>query len=165
VKVADLPTRRDSLWPERRAALWSRISFAGQEVNVVTSHLGLSARERLAQVQALLGEEWVGPFLKDQPLLICGDLNCTPGSAVYRALSRQLTDTAAALGGATFSSIKPLLRLDYVFSSPHFHTKQVRVIRNQLTRLGSDHLPLVVDLALQQGGNASAADRGRDTLS
>lgn len=149
VKIAELPMLRKSIWPERRAALWTCITIAGQEINVVTSHLGLSARERMSQVEAILGEEWIGPFLDKQPVLICGDFNCTPGSAVYRRMTHHFTDAATRGGGATFSSIKPLLRLDYVFLSPHFSAERVQVVKSHLTRLGSDHLPLVADLVLR----------------
>jgi len=47
---------------------------------------------------------------------------------------------------ATFSSFRPMVRLDYIFASRHFAPLQITVLRNDLTRVASDHLPLVADL-------------------
>jgi endonuclease/exonuclease/phosphatase family metal-dependent hydrolase len=57
---------------------------------------------------------------------------------------------------ATFSSLQPLVRLDHIFTSPHFERESAHVVRNDLTRVASDHLPLVADLRLSVLAGAAA---------
>ncbi|HEY8932662.1 MAG TPA: endonuclease/exonuclease/phosphatase family protein, partial [Rariglobus sp.] len=151
VKVAPLPNAPDSWWPEARGALWARIEIGGTPVNVLTTHLGLSPRERVIQMQALLGPDWLGPVITTEPVILCGDFNLSPGSAPYNLAMSRLHDVQAAGRGhrpqATFSSTRPLLRLDHIFVSAHFDTQRAFVPRNDLTRLASDHFPLLADLS------------------
>ena len=152
VKVAELPTNSLSIWPEPRGALWSRVYLGGVPVNVLTTHLGLSARERLAQMQTLLGPEWLGPVLDDQPVVLCGDFNLPPGTAPYRLAADRLCDVASEEDEAlyTFISTRPFARIDHIFVSDHFAVDRATVIRNYLTRVSSDHLPLVAELRVRQ---------------
>jgi len=156
IKVAPLPHAPGGWWPESRCALWARVEINGTPVNVVTTHLGLSPRERVAQMEALLGPDWLGPVIATEPVIMCGDFNLSPGSAPYRLAMKKLRDVQSGRVGhrplATFSSARPLLRLDHIFVSSHFDTNRAFVPRNDLTRLASDHLPLLADLSF------SAAD-------
>jgi endonuclease/exonuclease/phosphatase family metal-dependent hydrolase len=156
LKVAELPSAPGSWFPESRGALWARIEVNGVSLNVVTTHLGLSPRERLAQMKALLGPEWLGPVISTEPVILCGDFNLTPGSAPYGLAASKLQDVQAARSGhrprSTFSSLQPFVRIDHIFVSKHFETERAFVPRNDLTRLASDHLPLLADLSF------SAAD-------
>jgi endonuclease/exonuclease/phosphatase family metal-dependent hydrolase len=121
-------------------------------INVVTTHLGLSARERLAQMQTLLGPEWLGPVLDSQPIVLCGDFNLPPGTAPYRLAADRLRDVASDGSEAlhTFISTRPFARIDHIFVSDHFTIERAAVIRNYLTRVSSDHLPLLADLRVRQ---------------
>ena len=49
----------------------------------------------------------------------------------------------------TFSSIQPVLRIDHLFVSRHFAPQSIIAVRNDLTRVASDHLPLVATLELR----------------
>ncbi len=152
VKRALLPHDARSWWKEPRAALWARVQVNGTAVHVITTHLGLGRRERLLQMQCLFADEWLGRVPAHEPLLLCGDFNLTPGSAPYLLATRRLQDVQLARAGhrplRTFSSSRPLARLDHVFISRQLAVQAVTVPRNDLTRITSDHLPLVVDLSL-----------------
>jgi endonuclease/exonuclease/phosphatase family metal-dependent hydrolase len=117
---------------------------------VVTTHLGLGWNEGVAQCRALVGEEWLGGIPADEPVILCGDFNLSPGGAGYRLLTSRLRDAQLALDGhgplRTFSSIQPFMRIDHVLLSPQFEVTAVNVPRNDLTRVASDHLPLVIDV-------------------
>jgi len=54
--------------------------------------LSIYKPERQKQVKALLRKEWLMAAPKDEPVVLCGDLNAIPLSAVYRRLSDYLTD-------------------------------------------------------------------------
>jgi endonuclease/exonuclease/phosphatase family metal-dependent hydrolase len=151
IKVAELPGAPGGWWPEPRCALWARVVINETPVHIVTTHLGLSPRERLAQMKALIGADWLGPVIQTELVILCGDFNLTPGSAPYGLAATKLRDVQAAAGGHrprnTFSSMQPFLRLDHVFVSAHFETGRAFVPRNDLTRIASDHLPLLADLS------------------
>lgn len=163
VKRARLPEDPRGWWDEPRAALWVRVQVEDVTVNVVTTHLGLGSKERELQMRALLGDEWLGPVLEREPTLLCGDMNMFPGSVPYRLATARLRDVQRLRREfrpvATFSSLRPLVRIDHVFVSPHFTCEAVTAIRNDLTRVASDHLPLLTDLQVD------AAVGGTTTMS
>jgi endonuclease/exonuclease/phosphatase family metal-dependent hydrolase len=151
IKVAELPGAPDSWWPEPRGALWARIEVNGVDINIVTTHLGLSPRERVIQMRALLGNDWLGPIISSEPVILCGDFNLSPGSVPYALAASKLRDVQAAREGhrprSTFSSMHPFMRIDHIFVSSHLETERAFVPRNDLTRIASDHLPLLADLS------------------
>lgn len=151
VRRAFLPSDPSGWWPEPRSALWARISLGTRRINVLTTHLGLGVRERMLQMQALLGPEWIGAIPPEEDVILCGDFNAMPGSVPYRLAADRLRDVQHALAGhtprRTFSSFQPFTRIDHIFISARLVPEQILVPRNQLTRVASDHLPLVVDLA------------------
>ena len=168
VKRMRLPHDPVSWWQEPRSALWVRVDVNGRIVNVITTHLGLGPRERVLQVQALLGADWIGGIPAEEPVLLCGDFNALPGSAPYRLTATRLRDVQNLGAGhrplATFSSTQPLVRLDHIFVSPHFERQQVTVVRSDLTRVASDHLPLMADLRIATAAvDTSTTTRPRST--
>jgi len=152
IKVGPLPHHSRSWFPETRSALWTRIRVAETYIHVVTTHLGLSPKERVAQMHALLGPDWLGPVYQREPVILCGDFNLVAGSAAYGVAASKLFDVQAAQRGhrplGTFSSAHPLVRIDHIFVSRHFQTLKVQVPRTELTRIASDHLPLVANISL-----------------
>ena len=133
-------------------------------INVITTHLGLGTLERKLQMEALMGPEWVGAVPAREDIILCGDFNSTPGSVPYRIAARTLKDAQASLKGhvplRTFSSTQPFARIDHIFVSPAFVPERVLVPRDRVTRVASDHLPLVVDFAI---GPAAVSPRAAET--
>ncbi|MES2695712.1 MAG: endonuclease/exonuclease/phosphatase family protein [Verrucomicrobiota bacterium] len=162
VKRARLPHDPKSWWQEPRSAMWVRVDVGGNIVNVITTHLGLGPHERVLQVRDLLSKEWIGGIPEQEPIILCGDFNALPGSAPYKLTATRLRDVQGKTGGhrplGTFSSVQPLVRLDHIFTSPHFERQRVTVVRNGLTRVASDHLPLVADLKIGSS-NADTSTR------
>jgi endonuclease/exonuclease/phosphatase family metal-dependent hydrolase len=165
VNRSRLPHDPRSWWKEPRSAIWVRVEVAGRPVHVITTHLGLGIRERLLQMNALVGKDWLGAIPADEPVLVCGDFNLLPGSRPYRVLARRLNDLQLRCKEhrplATFSSWRPMMRLDHIFGSEHFEPVAIAVLRNDLTRVASDHLPLMVDLRVAP----AAGDTSRPTPS
>lgn len=137
---------------EPRGALWVAIELGEVTLQVINTHLGLAAHERLAQIECLLGDEWLGhPDCRD-PVVLLGDFNAVRRSRVYRMAADRLKDAQAAVGGRprrTFPARMPLLRIDHVFCSPCIEVLDVHVPRSLLARVASDHLPLVVDFRVK----------------
>lgn len=152
MKAGALPSF--SRWKrERRGALWVRLENRGRPVHLVNTHLGLNLRDRLAQTAALFGPEWLGNPLCKPPLILCGDFNALPGSAAHRRMLHHLRDVHAdALtpqrGRRTFPTRYPLASLDHMFLSEHIKVDHVEVVRTPLTRIASDHYPLLAVLSV-----------------
>lgn len=149
--AGELPTVKARLAFEPRGALWVTAKCGDQEVQIINTHLGLSSRERAVQMEALLGHDWLGHPKCRTPVIFCGDLNTPSWSSVHRRCSAVLRDAALHFKTkrrATFPSRFPFLRLDYLFVSADIRVLGVRVPRTPLTRLASDHLPVIADLEL-----------------
>ncbi len=52
----------------------------------------------------------------------------------------------------TFPSARPLVQIDHIFVSAHFAVEDIATVRNDLSRVASDHLPLVASLRLEELG-------------
>ena len=155
-----LPVRRG----EVRAAQWLRLSLPEGYLDVVNTHLSLHFLERLAQARALFSDDPVLPAAGREPapfpalrgtldrLILCGDFNCGALSPLYFWLQHRLHDAQRAGGRsarATWPARCPLLRLDHVWVGKHLRVERVEVPREGGARTASDHLPIVVDLAIE----------------
>jgi endonuclease/exonuclease/phosphatase family metal-dependent hydrolase len=83
-----------------------------------------------------------------------GDFNALPWSAAYRRLRKRLRDAQlcrAAFPRPTFPAKAPMLRIDHVFVSERIEVCKIEVPRTALTRIASDHLPLIVDFRISGG--------------
>ncbi len=162
VRRAFLPAAPGGWWPEPRAALWARVVVGTRRINFITTHLGLGTLERRLQMEALTGPEWIGAVPPGEDVVFCGDFNASPGSPAYRLAAQRLRDAQATLKGhtplRTFSSTQPFARIDHIFTSAAFVPEKICVPRDRLTRVASDHFPLVADFAI---GPADAGTPGR----
>jgi endonuclease/exonuclease/phosphatase family metal-dependent hydrolase len=147
VHLASLPSPRGR---ERRGALWATLRWQGVTIHVFNTHLGLGPGERLTQIDHLLGEDWLCDPRCGGPRLVCGDFNAWPGTRAYARLRAALHDPLAKIKmkRATFPARWPLVQLDHIFVSDEFIVHHVEIPRTPLTRVASDHLPLVVAVSL-----------------
>jgi endonuclease/exonuclease/phosphatase family metal-dependent hydrolase len=154
MKAGALPGLVEKSGLEPRGAIWAEVTFNGQQVQVMNTHLGLNSRERLAQIDSLLSEEWLGHPECKGPVILCGDLNAQPNSAVYRKLSSRLKDAQAALAShrpaGTFPSRFAATRIDHIFVSRQLAVTAVEIPASALVKRASDHLPLLVQLRLPE---------------
>ncbi len=152
VKAAALPG--DPYIPrlEPRGALWVAVMIDGVELQVINTHLGLVPREQQAQARALGGTGWLAAPERRDPLMVVGDFNATAFTRAYRILALGLTEARRAAPFArrvpTFPSRLPVLAIDHVFVSAGVQVLAVKTPMDPLSRLASDHLPLVVDFRL-----------------
>jgi len=125
----DFP-RKDSLFI-RDAPVYTKLAFY----------------DRLHARQAALVQKFIGSI--SQPVVFSADLNAVPTSYTYQTISQNLKDAFLQKGtglGATYSSLSPTLRIDYIFTSKNIITRQYYSPRLSL----SDHYPVVADLQIDQ---------------
>jgi endonuclease/exonuclease/phosphatase family metal-dependent hydrolase len=152
VRADRLPGLPDQPSLEPRGAIWTSIGWGDREIQLINTHLGLRKRERWAQVEALLGDEWLGHPHCRSPVILCGDLNALPKSRVCLSLRRRLHDVQGVAKGHrphhTIPGRYPMVRIDHVFIDPCIEVVRVTVPSTDLERVASDHLPLIVEVRL-----------------
>ena len=152
VKAGPLPGYPRLARLEPRGALWVAIQVGGQEVQVITTHLGLVPQEQRLQAAALSGINWLGHPERRNPTILLGDLNAHRRSSVCQTLLRSLRDARQMIDGAagiaTFPSTLPIIGIDHVFVSEDLVVRSIKAPADRLSRQASDHLPLVVDFDL-----------------
>lgn len=137
---------------EPRGAIWAEVEAAGAKVQVFNTHLGLLRRDRLRQTRELAGADWIThSSALGKPLIVMGDFNSIPSSAAYRQLLEAVQDPKQQTGkrpDPTFPSRFPLLRLDHIFTANGPRILSAEAVKNAATRIASDHLPLLAEVAL-----------------
>lgn len=143
--TALLPRCEVSRDPEDRTLLTGRITVGGTPLWVHNTHLHhRTSQARVAQARRV--REVIGS--PEAPVILCGDLNAAPETPEVRQIGRGLVDAWARAGrggGRTFNARLPVVRIDYVFSSPELVATNATVLNTK----GSDHRPVVVDLSLE----------------
>ncbi|MDO8899934.1 MAG: endonuclease/exonuclease/phosphatase family protein [Phenylobacterium sp.] len=152
IKSAALPGHDRVSQLEPRGALWVTVTLDGRELQIFNTHLGLVPREQQNQAAALAGPNWLGHPNRQGPTILLGDFNVTSASMVYRTLSEVLRPARRHAirksPSATFPSVLPVLRIDHLFVSDEIKVLDVFAPYDPVTRMASDHLPLVMDFEL-----------------
>jgi endonuclease/exonuclease/phosphatase family metal-dependent hydrolase len=134
---------------EPRGCLRVSLKLGATSMTVVAVHLGLGWFERLRQVGGLLAR---GGAIDGDPraLVLGGDFNDFPPGPAARLLVRRFIDAALARRDLTptFPSRRPFLRLDRLYSRGAIDLRGYNVVRSKLTRIASDHLPVVASYEL-----------------
>jgi endonuclease/exonuclease/phosphatase family metal-dependent hydrolase len=140
---------------EQRGLLEALISVRGLRYRFYNTHLQHNSpdaasgqAQRTMQVEAIVAEMRE----EREPHALVGDLNAEPDAPELRPLYWRLADAwpAGGLGpGFTMSSTAPARRIDYVLVSRDTRVEGAYVPRT----IGSDHLPVVADVALPRRGD------------
>ncbi len=124
--------------------------------NTHFDHRGEEARLRSARLLV----DSIRNIARLKPVIITGDLNCSPGSAPLKVMeqlfadSRLLAEERDSVSGTTFVGFPGDLLsgeiIDHIFISPHFGVKDYMIIADNADGFfPSDHLPVMVSLSLK----------------
>jgi len=135
---------------EQRGLLHVPVDWAGTRVHAVVAHLGLAHASRVRQVRRL-AEFIANEVPPGEPLLVAGDFNDW-GEKLDEPMRRIGLDRAAADEGGraqrlTFPALVPVFALDRVYLRG-LCCRSTMVPRGLAWARMSDHLPLVVELAI-----------------
>jgi endonuclease/exonuclease/phosphatase family metal-dependent hydrolase len=152
VKKGILPRLKHKSSSEYRGALWVTIKVDDKEVQFINTHLGLKRRERMKQVEMLLGTKWLANGLCREPVILGGDFNALPSSKVCKKLNDYLRDAQSTMKDhipvGTFYRKFPKVCIDHIYLSANIDVLNIQVPRTKIVQMASDHLPLVVDLSI-----------------
>lgn len=128
---------------EPRGALRVMLEHQNEALEIVATHLGLRPAERRSQIQQLLGvlADSYSKQTRADVTVFMGDLNeWFLWGRPLRWLRRHFQHSPAP---ATYPSCCPLLALDRIWVKPCQRLVEIRAVSNRLTKVASDHLPLV----------------------
>jgi endonuclease/exonuclease/phosphatase family metal-dependent hydrolase len=126
---------------EPRGALVADLSVETQKLRIVATHLGLLRRSRNAQLVAIRTHL---ATLAPCPTVIIGDFNEWSARRGFEALPGYSVHSP----GRTFHSARPVAPLDRLALSAELRLTDAKVLRNEITRVASDHLPIWAGIAL-----------------
>jgi endonuclease/exonuclease/phosphatase family metal-dependent hydrolase len=125
-----------------------------RRLDVFNLHLGLSARERAQQVEILARSREIAALPPSEPCVVAGDFNDWR-SLLHPTLTDRLRFRSATQGDAegaralrTFPSFFPQGALDRIYYRGRLRLQVARRCRLALSRVTSDHLPLIADFEL-----------------
>ncbi len=153
IKADKLPGLPGKTQLEPRGGLWIAIKAGNKtEIQFINTHLGLKLKERQVQAEALLGSGWLSHPDCRKPIILCGDFNALPSSSICRRFRTLLLDAQKELADhcpkKTLFGRFPLARIDHVFIDSGIEVIGVEVPNTELTRVASDHLPLIVEIRI-----------------
>ncbi len=139
VKIPDPEDKNDDGWFESRCVLKTVLKCDGKDVCVLVCHMGLEPSERANAVVTICKIIDV----TDLPVILMGDFNTTPEDGIFKPIYDRLSDTddiALNKGMATYPSIKPEKKIDYIFYRG-LTCKNVETY----CEVVSDHFPIVAE--------------------
>lgn len=136
---------------EPRGAIDCLIELHGMTVRVISTHLGLLPQERGRQLKK------IADLLEERPwplTVLLGDFN------IFGPERRSLTRIGAPRQLPklrTFPARRPLMSLDRVWTVPNDLLVSTSVHRTTLSRIASDHLPIVGEIDLHRAERPAEA--------
>ncbi len=128
---------------------------------LVAWHLGLKEKQRHEQVHYLLEHVDLQANL-ELPTLIVGDFNDWRNTLARGPFAlhgfNQITEPPSKF--RSFPAYLPIGALDKAFYRGPLQIQDARIVRNQLTKLASDHLPVVIDFHLDSDRQYSPSPQG-----
>jgi endonuclease/exonuclease/phosphatase family metal-dependent hydrolase len=138
---------------EPRGAIDAVVETGLGRLRVVATHLGLFPRERRQQIEIL------AKMLEQEPqalTVFMGDFNIFgPERTVLKRIGapRRLPKLYS------FPARLPLMSLDRIWTIPNERLMTRAVHRTALSRIASDHLPVVADVTMVEGAHSAASMR------
>jgi endonuclease/exonuclease/phosphatase family metal-dependent hydrolase len=130
---------------ERRGCIRADLKTPRGVLHVFNIHMGTSYFERRHQVRSLLSSSQIDENLIG-PRVLVGDFNEWIKGLTTRLLSDKFESLNLALHvrkRRSYPGLLPLVHLDHIYFERPLHIRNAELVRTRLSRIASDHLPLV----------------------
>ncbi|HEY3129386.1 MAG TPA: endonuclease/exonuclease/phosphatase family protein [Acidobacteriota bacterium] len=130
---------------EQRGCLRADLKTPRGVLHVFNVHMGTSYFERRHQVRSLLSLQQMDEQLCG-PRVLVGDFNEWLRGLPTRMLAEKFESLNIQLlmrKRRTYPGFLPLLHLDHIYFEKPLHIEKAELVRTQLAKVASDHLPLV----------------------
>ena len=144
-----------------RGCLNTLIEIPDGELMIMNYHLGLAGIERAWQAKKLIHSA-LHRHEAHLPIVMLGDSNDRNHKLNPIFKEHGFEDTCQVMNINTYPSYAPIWRLDKIFFNGSVEIREHRVLKTNLTKIASDHLPLIVRLKIKTKGN-TATDREPDS--
>jgi endonuclease/exonuclease/phosphatase family metal-dependent hydrolase len=134
---------------ERRGCIRADLETPRGTLHVFNIHMGTSYFERRYQVKNLLASKQLYEGLSG-PRVLVGDFNEWIKGLTTRMLSEKFESLNLALHmqkRRSYPGFLPLMHLDHVYFERPLHIEKAELVRTRLSKVASDHLPLVATFA------------------
>ncbi|MRG45427.1 endonuclease/exonuclease/phosphatase [Chitinophaga sp. SYP-B3965] len=138
-KTIRLPEASDSTVEDRVVAIAEITLRNGKKLTIGSTHFDVKKAANREEQAAALNN------ITASPLIIAGDLNCTPESAAFKLLSPKFTSSCTDCG-FTIPVNAPKRVIDHIIFSPAFSVKTSTVVNETYA---SDHLPVVAEIIIK----------------
>ena len=134
---------------EQRGLLQLLLEIHGRRLVFMTTHIDY----RPDDAERLMNIEQIGQVAKpyaDQPVIVSGDFNATPGSRTHSNMKELFADSWELIGsgdGFTFPADSPRTRIDYLWVSRNTAIRPVRIWVP--SSAASDHRPVVAEFEMR----------------
>ncbi|RTY93472.1 endonuclease/exonuclease/phosphatase family protein [Flavobacterium sp. GT3R68] len=116
-----------------------------EKSQMVIKRIGKAFKKQQQQAEIIMNHKKECEY----PIIICGDMNNSAFSYVYRSIKGKLNDSFEEAGsgfGPTYSFKYYPARIDYIFSDP---TMKVKSFESFPEFINSDHYPVIARLAME----------------
>jgi endonuclease/exonuclease/phosphatase family metal-dependent hydrolase len=136
---------------ERRGCIRADLKTPRGTLHIFNIHMGTSFFERRQQVQHLLSAKHLHDDLSG-PRVLVGDFNEWIRGLTTRMLSEKFESLNLELHvqrRRSYPGFLPLMHLDHIYFERPLHVEKAELIRTRLSKVASDHLPLVATFSWQ----------------
>jgi endonuclease/exonuclease/phosphatase family metal-dependent hydrolase len=145
-RAIELPGEGSWYCRERRVAIWAEAETDAGGISIINTHFALGRVECFRQANFLAQE-----LTPNEPLILLGDFNSLPGSRSVQLFGSVLRDARRELKSGrphrTFPTRFPTMAVDHIFASAALRPLSICSHRTNLSRVASDHFPLVAEFA------------------
>jgi len=137
---------------ERRGCIRADLKTPRGTLHVFNIHMGTSYFERRHQVRSFLASRQIIEDLSG-PRVIAGDFNEWIKGLTTRMLSDKFESLNLELHvrkGRSYPGWLPLLHLDHIYFERPLHVDKAELVRTPLSKVASDHLPLVATFSWEE---------------
>jgi endonuclease/exonuclease/phosphatase family metal-dependent hydrolase len=130
---------------ERRGCIRADLKTPRGTLHVFNIHMGTSYFERRHQVRSLLASKQLHADLAG-PRVLVGDFNEWIRGLTTRMLSEKFESLNLELHvrrRRSYPGLLPILHLDHIYFERPLHVERAELVCTRLSRIASDHLPLV----------------------
>jgi endonuclease/exonuclease/phosphatase family metal-dependent hydrolase len=140
---------------ERRGCIRADLKTPDGTLHIFNIHMGTSYFERRHQVRSLLSSRQLHEDLTG-PRVLVGDFNEWIKGLTTRMLSEKFESLNLELHvrkRRSYPGFLPLMHLDHIYFERPLHIEKAELVRTRLSKVASDHLPLVATFAWNNNGN------------
>jgi endonuclease/exonuclease/phosphatase family metal-dependent hydrolase len=137
---------------ERRGCLRVDVEFGGQVLHVFNVHLGTSFFERRHQGRKLISTDVLRSAELKWPSIVVGDFNEWTRGLATRLMSTHYRSVDALLHlkrRKTYPGVLPIFHLDHFYFDERLELVRAELVRTQLAKVASDHLPIVAEFRVR----------------